>query len=59
MDSWSNNIIDKEEQTNSLNVEINHVHDNLCKRFVQSYSKFQYSYEFAFLKGRRKHVEKN
>lgn len=39
MDSWSNNIIDKEDQTNFLNVEINRVHDNLCKKFVQSYSK--------------------
>lgn len=41
MDSWSNNTIDKEDQANYLNVEMNHVYDNLSKSFVQSYSKFQ------------------
>lgn len=52
MDAWSNNTIDKEDQANYLHVEVNHDYDNLSKSFVQSYSKFQCSYEFTFFKGR-------
>lgn len=50
MDSRSNNTTDKEDQANYLNIKMNHVYENLSKRFVQSYSKFQYSYEFTFFK---------
>lgn len=47
-----------EDQTNCVDLEINHVRDNLCKNFLQSYSKFQHSYEFTVLKGRKKHRKK-
>lgn len=35
MDSSSNNTIGKEDQAIFLNVEMNHVYDNLSKSFVQ------------------------
>lgn len=59
IDSKSNNTIDKEDQPNLLNIEINHVHDNLCKKCVWSCSKFQYSREFTVFNGRKEQVEKD